>query len=144
MNLIGTNGADLLTHATSDLIEIHGHRGTDTLIAEHGNGAIMFGGRGADTLDGGPGFSVMWGGKGRDNFVFDDAITSRLDNAIGDFRSGKDKIVLDLSVFGDVRDPDWFGTVIQQDGHAITYKGEAFVTLRGGNTVDEHDFLFVS
>jgi Ca2+-binding RTX toxin-like protein len=142
MTLIGTNGPDLLIHDTSERIEIRGKRGDDTLVSEHGNGAIMFGGRGADTLDGGPGFSLMLGGKGRDEFVFNDEITSRLDNVIGDFKSGKDRIVLDLNVFGDVRDHDWFGTVIEQDGHVLTYNGEVFVVLRGNATVAETDFLF--
>lgn len=142
MILIGTEGPDLLVHDTSDLISIRGKRGDDTLIVEHGNGAIMLGGRGADTLDGGPGFAVMWGGKGRDKFVFNDAITSRLNNMIGDFKSGKDKIVMDLDVFGDARNPDWFGSIIEQDGHVLTYNGEVFVTLRGDVKVDAGDFMF--
>ena len=141
-DLIGTKSPDLLVHSTSALIEIRGKRGADTLIAEHGNGAIMFGGRGKDTLDGGPGFSLMWGGKGRDKFVFNDEITGRLDNVIGDFRSGKDKIVLDLDVFGDVRGSDWFGTIIEYDGHTLTYNGEAFAVLRGDTKLAEGDFLF--
>ena len=145
MNLIGTNGSDLLIHDTSDLIEIHGKRGADTLVAEHGNGALMYGGRGADTLNGGPGYSAMWGGKGNDKFVFDDAVTTRLDSVIGDFQPGKDKIVLDLDVFGDARPAvDWFGTVIQfdTDTRELSYNGEAFAIIRGDAKITEGDFLF--
>ena len=142
MRITGTKTADTLVNTTSNLVTLYGRQGDDTLVAEHGNGAIMYGGGGADTLDGGPGFSLMWGGKGADRFVFNDAITPRLDNIIGDFQSGKDKIVLDLREFGDVRNPDWFGTVIEQDGNTLTYNGDAFVTLRGNVKVEEGDFLF--
>lgn len=143
MILRGTKGPDLLAHDTSELVEMRGGRGSDTLLSEHGNGALMFGGRGNDILDGGPGFAVMWGGKGRDEFVFNDEVTPRLQNVIGDFQPGKDKIALDLDVFGDVRGADeWFGTVIQQDGNTLTYQGEAFATLRGNIKAEEGDFLF--
>lgn len=143
MEIIGTRGNDFLSFNKSEFTIAKGRGGNDTLIAEHGAGAILFGGRGRDTLDGGPGYDVLDGGRGRDKFLFNDDITSRNVDAITDFKAGRDKIVLDLSIFCDVRDPDWFGTVVKQDGHVLTYNGKAFAILRGEKVVDEGDFLFV-
>lgn len=142
--IIGTSGTDHLTHSDSIRVEMFGHGGNDILTLEHGNGGLLHGDRGMDILDGGPGYDVLWGGKGRDKFVFNDAITSRNVDALADFQPGRDKIVLDVDIFEDIRNPDgWFGTVIEQNGHALTYNGHTIAFIRGGVQIDEGDFLFV-
>lgn len=143
MTIIGTKGSDFLSFNESEFTVARGKGGNDTLVAEHGAGAALFGGRGRDTLDGGAGYDVLDGGRGRDKFLFNDDITSRNVDAIADFKSGRDKIVLDLSVFGDVRGPsDWFGSVITYDDGVLSYNGEAFAIVRGSKFIDESDFLF--
>lgn len=143
--ILGTRGNDHLTHSTSEEATIFGKRGADVLTLEHGNGGVLYGGRGADTLNGGPGYDVLWGGRGRDKFLFDELPTGRGIDAIGDFKHGHDKIVLDLGVFKALDDPDWFGTVITFDAQTreISYDGEAIAVIRGSAKVTEDDFLFV-
>lgn len=144
MKIVGSRGMDHLTHVAPDPVSIYGRRGDDFLSIEHGNGGALYGGRGSDTLNGGPGYDVLWGGRGRDKFVFDDLPTGRGGDAIGDFRHGKDKIVLDLDVFDIPRDPDWFGTVVlfNEDTRVLSYDGEAIAVVRGSGKVTDQDFLF--
>lgn len=125
---------------------ILGTRGNDYLDAGFEFNVIMRGGKGADTLNGGPGSDTLFGGKGRDKFVFDDDLSPRNVDSVADFQHGKDKIVLDLEVFGRVRTPDWFGKVVNYDkvSGELSYLGDTFAVLRGDVHLTEHDFLFVS
>lgn len=143
-SIVGTRGPDHLTHSTSDVVEIFGRRGDDVLTLEHGNGGALYGGRGADTLNGGPGNDVLWGGKGRDRFVFDETPTSRNVDSIADFQHGRDKIVLDLDAF-DIPRLGWFGETIAFDTEtrALSYNGETFAVVRGAAPVTDQDFLFI-
>lgn len=142
--IVGSRGNDHIVVSTSEFTAIRGKRGNDVLSLEHGAGGVLYGGRGKDTLDGGPGSDILWGGKGRDKFVFNDAVSPRNVDAIGDFQPGRDKIVLDLSVF-DIPRPNWFGEVITFDTSSgeLAYQGNTFAILRGGVQLTEHDFIFI-
>jgi VCBS repeat-containing protein len=86
--IFGTNGGNTMS----------GNGGADQL-AGFGGDDILLGGDGDDLLNGGAGHDVLNGGAGADLFVFADALGGSNVDAIQDFASGVDRIVLDHSVF---------------------------------------------
>ena len=70
--------------------------GNDSLLGAAG-GQNLAGQGGNDTLHGAAGIDTLWGGNGADHFVFRETSATNAD-ALGDFASGADKIVLDASV----------------------------------------------
>jgi Ca2+-binding RTX toxin-like protein len=60
----------------------------------------MFGGAGADTLNGGLGNDKLNGGAGKDVFIFNTATANNVDTIV-DFTTGSDKIQLSKSIFTD-------------------------------------------
>ncbi len=101
----GTDQADKLT----------GGDGADTLKGGAGNDSLK-GGAGDDTLEGGTGRDWLEGGAGADRFVF---APGDGHDAVGDFKSGTDKI--DLSAFAGVSfddltiSPGMMGTKVEVD-----------------------------
>jgi serralysin len=86
--IFGTNGANTMS----------GNGGADQL-AGFGGDDILLGGDGDDLLNGGAGHDVLNGGAGADLFVFADALGGGNVDAIQDFASGADRILLDHGVF---------------------------------------------
>jgi len=75
---------------------VQGGTGNDNIIGADG-AQNLAGQGGSDTLHGGAGNDTLWGGNAADAFVFRETGTANAD-ALGDFASGTDKIVLDASV----------------------------------------------
>jgi Ca2+-binding RTX toxin-like protein len=86
--IFGTNGTNTMS----------GNGGADQL-AGFGGDDILLGGDGDDLLNGGAGHDVLNGGAGADLFVFADALGGSNVDAIQDFASGADRILLDHNVF---------------------------------------------
>lgn len=93
-SLIGGSGNDqLLGGAHADVL--NGGVGDDTLS----------GGTGADRLQGGLGMDELRGGGGADQFLFRTALGAANADAIRDFVSGQDEILLDDAVFAGIGAP---------------------------------------
>jgi VCBS repeat-containing protein len=73
--------------------------GDDSLSGGAGNDTLS-GGAGNDTLSGGAGNDSLIGGVGEDWFRFDTALATAGVDAVADFVTGTDKIVLSAAVFG--------------------------------------------
>lgn len=101
-----------------------GDKGTDSINGGVGDDTIM-GGTGDDTIVGGEGKDLLVGGDGRDSFVFDVAVNSSNVDSISDFTSWYDIIVLDNSVFTELR--------------SITLPESAFSINRFGKAMDAND-----
>jgi Ca2+-binding RTX toxin-like protein len=86
--IFGTNGTNTMS----------GNGGADQLVG-FGGDDILLGGDGDDLLNGGAGHDVLNGGAGADLFVFADALGGSNVDAIQDFASGADRILLDHNVF---------------------------------------------
>jgi Ca2+-binding RTX toxin-like protein len=84
----GTNGANIL----------NGNGGADDLAGFGGND-VLLGGDGDDLLNGGGASDVLNGGAGADRFVFADALGPTNIDAIQDFVSGQDRLLLDHVIF---------------------------------------------
>ncbi|RVU02348.1 hypothetical protein EOE18_17175 [Novosphingobium umbonatum] len=97
-NQITGNDGDNLLYGLGGKDTLSGGAGADTLYGGEGNDTLK-GEAGNDTLVGGAGADSLWGGAGADRFVFDVLETATSKDAIGDFTSGEDKLVFDLSVF---------------------------------------------
>lgn len=110
--LDGGDGRDHLDGGVgNDLLD--GGKGADMLVGGFGNDRLrggadadtLLGNQGTDSLDGGPGSDVLDGGSGADSLTGDAGadIFRYLDprdggDAITDFRSGQDRILLDFDV----------------------------------------------
>jgi len=68
LNLVGTDGADILTGGNGN-DTLTGNGGDDTLVGGAGDDKL-YGGDGDDVLDGGPGDDFLQGNAGNDTFVF--------------------------------------------------------------------------
>jgi serralysin len=86
--LMGNAGADVLNGMASDDV-LEGGDGDDKLLGGSGNDRLA-GGRGSDTMS---------GGVGNDSFVFNTPVGQSNIDAIADFNSGHDRILLDHSIF---------------------------------------------
>jgi len=75
---------------------VQGGTGADLIIGAAG-GQNLAGQGGSDTLEGAAGNDTLWGGGASDHFVFRETGAANAD-ALGDFASGADKIVLDANV----------------------------------------------
>jgi len=81
-----------------------GKSGKDTLYGSADNDVIngmggndkLYGLAGDDTLNGGSGKDILFGGDGADTFVFDTPFKKGHFDQIRDFKSGEDKIQIDL------------------------------------------------
>jgi Ca2+-binding RTX toxin-like protein len=92
---------DVITGTAADDI-LHGYRGSDKINGDQGDDQL-FGGAGRDRLNGFTGADEMTGGSGADRFIF--STSPEFDtgvNLLTDFRSGRDKLMLDDAVFGGV------------------------------------------
>ena len=108
-----------LTIAVSDVAEVRsviatndqpvslvitGKSGKDTLYGSADNDIInglggndkLYGLAGDDTLNGGSGKDILFGGDGADTFVFETSFKKGHFDQIRDFKSGEDKILIDL------------------------------------------------
>ena len=96
--LFGGSGADKLKGGNGNDTLI-GNRGRDRLIGGDDNDTLS-GGKGRDVLIGGAGDDILSGQAGRDRFRFrfEDAGQDR----ITDFSAGKDRLLLDQRLVGDV------------------------------------------
>jgi len=86
--ILGTNGANIL----------NGDGGADTLSGLGGSD-VLLGGDGDDQLNGGAGSDGLNGGAGADLFVFADALGAGNVDAVQDFVSGQDHLLVDHNVF---------------------------------------------
>jgi len=117
-DLLGSQLNDRLT-GDSKSNRLNGNAGRDRLIGNAGN----------DQLTGGRGRDQLTGGSGQDRFIFDDGVayssTTEADR-ITDFESGRDKLVLDRSMFVGLSNRVSFATAnsLEQAGSStakITY-----------------------
>ncbi|MEG4394959.1 calcium-binding protein [Microcoleus sp. BROC3] len=123
--IAGSNGTDLITTGAGDDILFGGPTslvtpgidGDDTLDSGGGNDTILggfgndylLGGDGNDSLGGGPGADTLIGGSGNDSFYynnFGEGVTVNPNGSlgnnpdqIGDFESGRDKLILEYDSF---------------------------------------------
>jgi len=86
--ILGTNGTNIL----------NGDGGADTLSGLAGSD-VLLGGDGDDQLNGGAGSDGLNGGNGADLFVFADALGAGNVDAVQDFASGVDRLLVDHNVF---------------------------------------------
>jgi len=86
--ILGTNGANIL----------NGDGGADTLSGLAGSD-VLLGGDGDDQLNGGAGSDGLNGGAGADLFVFADVLGAGNVDAVQDFASGVDRLLVDHNVF---------------------------------------------
>ena len=84
--VMGTNKNDNKLYGSADDDIINGLGGNDKLYGFAGN----------DTLNGGAGKDILFGGDGADTFVFDTPFKKGHFDQIRDFKSGEDKILIDL------------------------------------------------
>lgn len=134
--LVGGSGNDIIVgnHGEDTL---YGDEGNDRLIGDYGDDFLgggagndcLFGGSGNDILVGGTGRDTLVGGSGRDVFVFDEpGVTSKERDVVRDFRSGEDKLALDVRAFSVLENSD-------------TPFSELFCANRCGVAVDENDYF---
>jgi Ca2+-binding RTX toxin-like protein len=98
-NFIGNgNGLDNFLFGGSGADELNGLDGNDT-ISGNGGSDLLNGGNGNDTLGGGLGNDILTGGAGNDIFVFDTALGPNNVDRVTDFVSGSDRVALDNTIF---------------------------------------------
>lgn len=134
-----------------------GGSGDDHLAGFDGHDRLI-GGKGDDWLSGGGGRDTLMGGVGFDTFLFEAKLDAKSNvDVITDFRSGRDTIALENSVFKglEVGDRAVFGDFIlyDQSRHDLyfdrdgtfedTYKPVKFAHLAGGGTLVADDFVVV-
>lgn len=100
--LFGYNGIDTVKGAAGNDF-INGGNGNDKLFGDAGNDTIV-GGAGADQLHGGIGKDILKGDVGADRFYFETGLNNNTNVDRVTFLAG-DKLVLDLSIFGEIDGP---------------------------------------
>jgi len=102
---------------------IYGFNGNDLLLGGTGSDRLS-GGNGNDTLNGGAGPDTLIGGAGADTFQFSLVLKGAVD-LISDFKSGEDRISLDIASFGIT--PAGGATSLLAFGSKATTKEQRFV-----------------
>jgi serralysin len=97
INLTG-NGFGQVIQGTNGINTLSGDGGADDLSG-FGGTDILLGGDGDDLLNGGAGNDVMDGGAGADLLVFADALGAGNIDAVQNFVSGQDRLLVENAVF---------------------------------------------
>ncbi|MCB1498301.1 MAG: hypothetical protein KDK07_00685 [Bauldia sp.] len=95
-------GSDTIKGSTSGDM-LYGFDGGDAIKGRGGNDSI-YGGKGSDAIYGGNGINTLNGGGGKDAFVFDSALMPGNNSHVADFKSSKDTMQLDRTVFDGIGD----------------------------------------
>ncbi|MGQ3241668.1 hypothetical protein [Shinella sp.] len=97
----GSASADKLI-GNSGVNNFLGDLGNDTLSGMAGNDTLK-GEEGADKISGGAGTDTLLGGSGSDTFIFDASLGSTNVDTIGDFYVVDDAIILDNTIFKQIK-----------------------------------------
>lgn len=97
----GSASADKIT-GNSGVNNFLGDLGSDTLSGMAGNDTLK-GEEGADKISGGTGTDILFGGSGSDTFFFDASLGSSNIDTVGDFNVADDTIVLDNTIFKQIK-----------------------------------------
>ncbi|MCP4384228.1 MAG: calcium-binding protein [Hyphomicrobiales bacterium] len=171
-NIIGSNHSDNL-YGDAGKNDIRGNDGNDLIAGGKGKDTLrggddddtIVGGKGKDKLLGQMGNDNLVGGGGKDKFVFDNPLGLAQADTIGDFKTNKDKIVLDNAIFAAVgnkvgngefvigkKAKDGNDHIIYNDNNGKLFydaNGDSgggkvlFATLDTGLNLDAQDFLVI-
>jgi hypothetical protein len=121
---VGGSGRDVID-GNDRSNRMFGNGNADRLSGERGKD-VLHGGTGDDMLAGGAGRDRLTGEAGRDTFLFDTLPGKRAFDIITDF-TGKDRIVLDHTVFAGLGGKGRLDTELFHDGEAASLPAERIV-----------------